>query len=50
MPIGGYTSVQNSSLIVRGRQLLPGDRQNIPLKSLKNKENSAPDFFHRRVQ
>jgi hypothetical protein len=50
MLIGGYTHVLDWSLRRRARHLLPGDRQNLPPKLLKNNENSAPDFIARRVQ
>jgi hypothetical protein len=50
MLIGGYTHVLDLLPLGRARHLLPGHRQNIPPKPLKNNKNSAPDFFARRVQ
>jgi hypothetical protein len=50
MPIGSYTHALDRSQLRRARHFLPGDRQNIPPKLLKNNENSPPDFFARRVQ
>jgi hypothetical protein len=50
MPMGSCIDVVDRSPHWRARHFLPGHRQNIPPKSLKNKKNSAPDFIARRVQ
>jgi hypothetical protein len=50
MPIGDYSYVLDRSPVRPARHLLPGHRQNIPPKLLKNNENNAPDLFARGVQ
>jgi len=50
MPMSGYTCSFNLVPVWRARHFLPGHRQNIPHKPLKNNKNSAPDLLARSVQ
>jgi hypothetical protein len=50
MPFGGHKLSLDQAPTRRARHFLPGHRQKIPPKLLKNKENTPPGSFDRRVQ